>query len=132
MNELNTFSDMYISGHLIRVFYDFQDKVVYPNGVKVASKPLKHLKTILSAPTFDKPFINASFVIFFTEKYIKQQKKHGLDRKATLQKFRDSSRYETMRSIYEYRVMCDGHGDVKERLGSFKNTFRVKFNNNWK
>lgn len=109
-----------------------QHKMVYPNGVKVVSKLLKYLEKISSAPTFDKPFINASFTIFFTEKYLKKQQKNGLDRSATLQKFRDSPRYETMRNIYEYRVISDGHGNVKERLGLFKNTYRVKFNNNWK
>lgn len=109
----------------------FQDKMIYPNGVKVVAKLLKYLETMSSAPTFDKPFINASYTIFFTDKYLKKQKKNGLDRKATLQKFRDSQRYETMRSIYEYRVMCDGRGNVKERVGLFKNTYRVKFNNTW-
>lgn len=113
-------------------FREFQDKMVYPNGVKVASKLLKHLQMIPSAHTFDKAFINASFTVFFTDKYIKKQKKNGLDRVAALKKFRDSSRYETMRNIYEYRVLCDGIGNLKERLGLFKNTYRVKFNNNWK
>lgn len=122
---------MYLN-HLLCVSSEFQDKMVYPNGVKVASKCLKYLETMSSTPTFDKPFINASFMVFFTDKYLKKQKKKGLDRQATLQKFRDSQRYETMRSLYEYRVMCDGRGNVKERVGLFKNTYRVKFNNTWK
>lgn len=105
---------------------------MYPNGVKVALKLLKYLKTMSSAPTFDKTFINTSFTVFFTEKYLKKQKKKGLDRKTILQKCRDSSRHETMRNVYEYRVLCDGNSNLKERLVLFKNTFRVKFNNNWK
>lgn len=105
--------------------------MIYPNGVKVVAKHLKHLKFISSSQLFDRSFINSSFLIFFTEKYILKQKKKGLTRKEVLNKFRESSRYETMKNMYEHRILNDGRGDIKSRLGIFKNSFRVKLNNFW-
>lgn len=117
---------------ILFVFFNyFQSKMIYSNGVKVYTKHLKHLDNMSSAPIFDRSFINSSFLIFFSDRYILKQKKKGMARKAVLIKFRESNRYNIMRNIYEYRVLCDGHGDVIARVGSFKNTFRVKFNNWW-
>lgn len=109
----------------------FQTKLVYPNGVKVHAKLLKQIETTSSAASFDRFFINTQFMIFFTDKYILKQAKKGLSREVVLLKFRESKRYETMQSIYEYRVVCDGKGGIKERLRLFKNVFRIKFNNWW-
>lgn len=113
------------------LFYKFQSKMIFPNGVKVMAKHLKHLDTISSSQVFDRSFINYSFMIFFSEKYILKQRKKGLARKEILNKFRESNRYDTMRNMYEYRILCDGHGDIKARFGIFKNTFRIKYNNWW-
>lgn len=105
--------------------------MIYTNGVKVAKPALRRLETISSAQQFYREFINSGYLVFFCEKYCRRQVKKGLSREQMLKKIRDSNRYETLQNVYEYRVLCDGQGDIKRRLISFKNVFRVKFNNQW-
>lgn len=71
---------------------------MYPNGTKISVKLTKQLQVIASTPSFDRPFINALFLMVFTDKYIRKQLKKGLNREDILTKFRDSDRYETMKS----------------------------------
>lgn len=105
---------------------------MYPNGVKVDQKLAKQMDTISSEPSCDRMFINTHFMVVFSNKYIFKQFKKGLDRKATLNKFRDSNRYELMKNMYDYRVLCNGRGEIRTRLNLFKLVFRSKLNNWWK
>lgn len=106
--------------------------LIFPNGVKVSARKFKLLSAIPTDPANDKQFINSAFFVFITEKKIKKQIKKGLERNAILEYFRDSSKCEMMRSIYEHRILTDGNGDTKGRIRDFKHTFRVKFNNWWR
>lgn len=112
--------------------FKFQSKWLYPNGVKLDQKLVKQMDSISSDPSCDRLFINTLFMIVFSSKYIYKQSKKGLDRKATLNKFRDSNRYELMKNMYDYRVLRNGRGDSKTRMGLFKLVFRSKLNNWWK
>lgn len=96
-------------------------------------KLAKQLDLISGDPSYDRLFINTHFMLVFSRKYIlKQFSKRNLDRKSTLNKFRNSNRYELMQNMYEYRVLCNGRDNIKMRLGLFKLVFRSKFNNFWK
>lgn len=106
--------------------------LVYPNGLKITAKKMDLLDTIPSDPGNDRLFINTAFFIFFSEKRLRRQVKNGLDRNAVLEKFRDSSKYELMRAIYDYRVLSNDCGDIKTRIRLFTTIFRVKLNNWWR
>lgn len=95
-------------------------------------KLANQLDKIPGDPSHDRMFINTHFMMVFSRKYILKQAKRGMDREATLKKLRDSDRYELMRNMYEYRVLCNGRDNVKMRLSLFKLVFRSKFNNFWK
>lgn len=112
--------------------YLLQTELIYPNGFKILAKKMDMLNSISSQPDCDKLFINSGFFIFFPEGRIRKQIKNGLNRKEVLKKFRDSSKYTLMSSIYEYRVLCNGSGDTKARILIFTSIFRVKLNNWWK
>lgn len=105
--------------------------VIFPNGVKILAKKYQVLNQIPTDPSHDRMFINTQFFVFFKEKYIRKQIKKHLNRKTILDKLRESVKYDLMRSIYEHRVLSDGMGDNKARIGLFRSTFRIKFNNWW-
>lgn len=78
---------------------------MYSNGVKIDVKSAKILDTIPRTPSFDRTFVNTSFSMFFTEKYlnkkIKKCHKNEVDdsklRVEVLKILRDSERHQTMR-----------------------------------
>lgn len=114
----------------IFLFY-FQCDLIYNNGVKVNKKLNQQLLMISGDTTFDRTFVNAQFLIVLTEKYIFKKIKKGFSREEILKICRESNRYDIMRLMYEYRVLFNGQGDLKDRCANFKNIFRVKFNNWW-
>lgn len=106
--------------------------LVYPNGFKVPAKKMDLLNEIPSDPGNDRLFINTAFFIFFSEKRLRKQVKNGLNRLDVLKKFRDSSKYELMRAIYNYRVLSNGCADANGRIRLFGSIFRIKLNNWWR
>lgn len=84
--------------------------MIFPNGVKILAKKHKILDGIFTGPTHDTQYINNQFFVFIKEKHLRKQ--IGKNRKEVLEKLRDSSKYDLMRLIYEYRVLSDGNGDV--------------------
>lgn len=113
-------------------FNFFQTEFTYPNGTKISVKKIELLDAIPGDASNDRLFINSAYFIFFTEKRIRKQAKNGLTCAQTLNKLRNSIKYELMRDIYEYRVMNDGDGDIKSRIRIFGHIFRVKLNNWWR
>lgn len=113
-------------------FFLLQTELIYPNGFKILAKKMDMLNSISTEPDCDRRFINSAFLIFFPEGRIRKQIKKGLNREGVLEKFRESSKYALMSSIYEYRVLSNGSGDTKARILIFTKVFRVKLNNWWK
>lgn len=105
--------------------------VIFPNGVSIEAKKYNMLSQILSNPRNDRLFINTQFFVFLKEEYIHKQIKKNPNRKAVLEKLRDTSKYDLMRRIFEHRVLYDGSGDTQSRILIFRSVFRVKFNNWW-
>lgn len=104
---------------------------MFLNGAKMDKKHYEQLYTFPGDSSHDRLFINTHFMMIFSRKYILKQSKRGLNRKTTLDKFRDSNRYELMHKMYEYRVLSNGRDNIKARLGLFKLVYRSKFNNFW-
>lgn len=113
-------------------FIQIQEDLIFPNGVKISAKKFKLLEAIPVDPPNDRLFVNSAFFVFFNEQKIKKKIKKGFTRDEVLKDFRESNKFEIMRSIYEYRVLTDSNGDVSARIRSFSNTFRVKLNNWWR
>lgn len=59
---------------------------------------VKQLEIIPNEESSDRKFINESFGIFFSEKYMKQQIQKSSSPEQLLTQFRGSDRYETMKS----------------------------------
>lgn len=80
-----------------------QNNLVFPNGVTICSKLAKQLEVVNSESSSDRLYINTAFFVLFPEKYIKRQVKKGFSREETLKNFRDSARYDTMKSEVFFR-----------------------------
>lgn len=106
-------------------------ELIYSNGCKIPANQMDLLNDIPDDADNDRMFINTAFFIFFSEKMIRKQVKKGSLRKAVLEKFRSSAKYELLRSIYEYRVLLNGSGQIRSRIRLFRTAFRVKLNNWW-
>lgn len=57
----------------------------------------KRLEIIPSEESSDRKFINETFDMFFSEKYIKKQIRNGCTKEQLLPQFRQTERYDTMR-----------------------------------
>lgn len=71
--------------------------MIFPNGVKVKADLAKRLEIIPSKESSDRKFVNESFDLFFSDKYIEKQIRNGCAKEQLLTQFRDSNRYETMK-----------------------------------
>lgn len=83
-------------------FFDWTE-YIYPNGVKVLVKAMKQLETIPSTGSGDRLYVNTSFTVFFSDKYIKKRikkcKKLEISklREEVLKILRESDRHQTMK-----------------------------------
>lgn len=72
--------------------------MIYPNGVRLPIQMANELKVILGNPASDHLFINKTFSMFFTDNYIKEFIKDGIQREDVLSFFRQSDQYEILKS----------------------------------
>lgn len=80
--------------------YFFQSRFIFPNGVKLKVDLAKRLEIIPGEESSDRRYINETFDMFFSEKYIKKQMRNGCAKEKLLTQFRETDRYETMRGEY--------------------------------
>lgn len=77
----------------------FQSCLVYSNGVTVPSNMMNVVGKISGDKDSDSNYINKLFEVLFPEKYLKKQIKKGHNRKAILNKIRDSKKYDIMEGM---------------------------------
>lgn len=76
--------------------------MIYANGVCVPAKLIQQLEAISSDPESDRAYVNNIFHIIFPETFIMERMEKGLSRENVLSEFRDSDRYEILKSIFHF------------------------------
>lgn len=65
--------------------------------MKVSAQLANQLEIISSEESSDRKFINETFSMFFSDKYIQKKIREGFNREKLLAQFRASDRYATMK-----------------------------------
>lgn len=108
-----------------------QTKFKFANGVCISKAKIAELNDVPMGPTYDRQYINKSFTVFFSERYMKKLIAAGLSRSNMLDKLRSSKRYSILADLYNARVDMDRRGDTAQRKSILKSNFRTKLNNWW-